>query len=583
MTTTTTPTHFFPPTIPTFLLPSISPLTISSSVSPVSIPTASLTPKSHIPPSNKLTPTPPSPTPPSNKLTPTPPSPSGRRRFYSPPIQVKDLQLRPWQLDWAHRARHILLRNHGYIDTSRMRSGKTYVTLWLAKQFSFPLLIICPVIAIDVWKRTTAEYGIPVIDIISYQSLRSQRGHQPKHGLLFRSDHITEGNIHHVHFSPTNAYSDLIGRGIMLIFDEIQNIKNNSAQYKASSSLLLPLLSGGLSRFGLLSGTPFDKESHSVNLLKLIGYIRSSRLCHYLPDSHELVLDGIQELIDCCHFINSSETDAVLADIPLKKSTMSSLCYTLFTRVVKPTISGAMSAPTDITGSFNVANGFFNISPARSQLLIDAVNELADAVHFNSSTGTSQIRADNIGAVTTALMHIENAKTIDWARVASQSLLSNPLLKVIISVNYISTINEIHDLLLSFSPLVLSGEIPPNKRSLIVTSFNEDPSHRLLIMNTSVGGIGISLYSPLVNSPRLMLLSPSYKLLDVTQAAARIYGPGMSSDATVRMFYGLGSGTRETGILSSLARKTQVLKGTLEDSVTQDLVLPGDYPAYEEE
>jgi hypothetical protein len=129
----------------------------------------------------------------------------------------------------------------------------------------------------------------------------------------------------------------------------------------------------------------------------------------------------------------------------------------------------------------------------------------------------------------------------------------------------------------------LKGDIPANKRKSIVKMFNEDPTKRLILINTAVGGIGISLYSPHTTSPRLMLLSPSYKLLDVTQAAARIFGPGMTSDATVHMFYGLGVGARETGILSALARKTQVLKGTLEDEVTNELVLPGDYPTYEEQ
>jgi hypothetical protein len=496
-------------------------------------------------------------------------------------VKVKDLELRPWQIDWAHRASDILLRNHGYIDTSRMRSGKTFVTLWLAKKFSFRVLIVCPVIAIDVWKRTAAEYGVDVIDIISYQSLRSQKNHQPKHGLLQRLDSFV-GKRNHVHFYPTKQYSDFINTGIFVIFDEIQNIKNNSDQYKACSSLILPLLSGGRSRFGLLSGTPFDKEDHAVNLLRLIGYIRSPRLFSVLPDSKELVLEGLQDLIDACRFINSSETDLVLSDLPPVKRNIPSLCYSLYIRVVKAHMSGAMTAPTDITGSFTVANGFYSICPDRASDLSAALADLALAVRFNEGAGTAKINADSIGAVTKALVRIENSKTLDWSRVASQSLTSDPSLKVVISVNYSSTITDLKSLLLPFDPLVLNGDVPAPKRSSIVQLFNDDPSHRLLLMNTSVGGVGISLYSPLPHSPRLMFLSPSYKLLDVTQAAARIYGPGMTSSATVHMFYGLGVGASESGILSALARKTQILKGTLDLDVTPDLVLPGDYPSFYE-
>ena len=498
-------------------------------------------------------------------------------------VQVKELQLMPWQIEWAQRSHNILLRNHGYIDTSRMRSGKTYVTLWLAKQFGFRLLIVCPVIAIDVWRRTAAEYGVEVIDIISYQSLRSQKGHQPKHGYLDRHDNTTEGGVHQVHFSPTRAYNTLIEQGIMVVCDEIQNIKNNSDQYKACSALIRPIISGGgRSRFGLLSGTPFDKEEHAVNLLKLIGYIRAHRLYNYVRQTRELVLEGIQELIDACRFINAQETDRVLAEIPLVKGKMNTLCYTLYTRVVKANISGAMAAPTDIRGTFNVGNGFYNMTNDRAEQLRVAIDELANAVRFNERTGTAEIRADNIGAVTTALVHVENAKVEDFARVATQALMADLHLKVIISVNYTSTINDINNLMLFFRPLVLNGAVPAKKRGDIVRLFNDDPTRRLLIMNTSVGGVGISLYSQHGHSPRLMLMSPSYKLLEATQAAARIYGPGMNSDATVSMFYGRGVAARETGILTALARKTQVLKGTLEDVVTRDLVLPGDYPAVEE-
>src|SRR5207244_688320 len=103
-------------------------------------------------------------------------------------------------------------------------SGKTYIVLWLAKQFGFRLLIICPVIMISVWKDVAMEYGITTIDVISYQTLRSQKNHQPKHGFLDRHDNISVGGIRQVNFSPTQTYLNLVNEGIMLICDEIQNI-----------------------------------------------------------------------------------------------------------------------------------------------------------------------------------------------------------------------------------------------------------------------------------------------------------------------------------------------------------------------
>jgi len=500
-------------------------------------------------------------------------------------IIVKELVLRPWQTEWAHRAHNILLRNHGYIDTSRMGSGKTYVLMWLAsaKQFGFRLIIICPVIMIDVWKRTAIEYDVPVLDIISYQSLRSQKGHQPKHGFLNRYDNITDGGTRQVSFVASAAYLELVNQGVMIVCDEVQNIKNASAQYKACNALIRPILSaGGHSRFALLSGTPFDKEEHAVNLLKLIGYIRAHRLYTYVRETKELVLEGMQELIDACMFINAEDTNRVLAEIPPVKSKMNLLCYTLYIRVIKTNISGAMPAPTTIVGRFDVKNGFYNMTGERAQELQDAINQLADATRFNEATGMTDMRTDNIGAVTTALVRTENAKVYDFARVANLILTASPNNKLIISVNYTSSIEGLKDTLFRFRPVILNGKLTGPKKSAVVLKFNTDPNCRLLIMNTAVGGVGISLHDTDGNYPRYMLMSPSYKLIQDTQAAGRIWRDGTLSDATVRMFYGKGEGARETGILSALARKSQVLRGTLETDVTNQLILPGDYENEEE-
>lgn len=499
-------------------------------------------------------------------------------------IEPEELKLMQWQTEWAQKAYKILLSNNGYIDTSRMRSGKTYVLLWLAKQFGFSILLICPAgVCLDNWKSVATKYGVHIIDAVSYQSLRTFRDKQPKHGYLMRFDHVTDGGNHQVSFSATQEYIDLVKKGVLVVFDEIQNIKNNSDQYKACSALLRPIvMNGGISRFSLLSGTPFDKEEHAVNLLKLIGYIQSPRLYNYVKETKQIVLEGIQELIDVCNNMDATTTSAVLAEIPLVKSKMNHICYTLYTRVIKPTISGAMPSPNNITGVNDVKNGFYNMTGDKALELQEAINKLSNAVRFNERTGTTDMNAENIGAVTAALVAIENAKSYDLARVATQTLNSDPKCKVVVCVNYTSTIKDIANLMVFFNPLILNGDIPSKKRVPIIKAFNEDPTRRFLIMNTAVGGVGISLYTPNSDSDRYMFMSPSYKLLEIAQAAARIFGPGMTANAYVRMFYGKGVGGKENNILNAMASKTKILKGTLEEVVIRDIVLPGDYESIEE-
>jgi hypothetical protein len=495
-----------------------------------------------------------------------------------PPVaQPQEITLFDWQVNWANRAYDIVLRNHGYIDTSRMRAGKTVVLMWLAKRFGFRLIVIGPVSVETVWRREAAKYGVEIITFISYPSLRSKRGFQPKHGLLDRFDNVTEGGVKQVSFAPTRTYTDFIEQGVMVVCDEIQNIKNNSSQYKACSALLRPIIAGGRSRFALLSGTPFDKEEHAVNLLRLIGYIRAYRLYSVHPSTREVTLEGMQELIDACRFINAAETDRVVAEVPLVGKQMNHLAYLLYIRVVKTGISGAMAAPVLTEGQYDVKNGLYAMTALRGQQLNNAVTDLARVIQFNPDTGAVTLTQQNLGDRTSALVRIENAKVDDFARVATSILTADPRNKVIISLNYTTTIDELRPLLIMYNPLTYNGQVTnKKKRAEIVRAFVEDANRRVLIMNTALG-VGISLYSTLPDHPVYMLMSPTYKLLDAAQTAARVYGPGMVSKATVRMFYGQGAGELEMRILSALARKTQVLKGTLEEVVTRDLVLPGDY------
>lgn len=493
-----------------------------------------------------------------------------------PPPEIKEIVLRPWQIEWAQRAFAILLACHGYIDTSRMGCGKTFVLLWLAKQFGFSILIVCPVIAMEMWRQTAAEYGVNVIDIISYQSLRSIKDHQPKHGYLHRHDITTEDGKHQVSFTPTPGYLDLVTRGIMVVCDEIQFIKNNSDQYKACHALIQPIVTGGgLSRFALLSATLFNKEKHAINLLKLIGYIRAYRL--YTRRNGRTILEGAQELIDTCRQTNPTETDRILGITSARPDQIVHLCYTLYKEIVKPNISGAMPTPTTITGDFDIKNGLFTITPPHDVELSNGLYMLRKALKMNDDLVYHPEDPDiNWGKVTLALVAIENAKAADMARAAIRILNQNPNNKVIISVNYTTTLQQIATLTAAYQPLILNGQIPIKKRGSIIRAFNTNLAKRLLIMNTAVGGMGISLHDTVGNAPRFMLISPGFKMLELIQAAGRIYRDGTLSNAVVRIFYG-ANGLMEVNILDALARGSHVLRGTLHAEVTQDVILPADY------
>lgn len=489
----------------------------------------------------------------------------------------RELKLESWQIEWANKAHTILLSNHGYIDTSPTGSGKTYVALWLAKQFGLRLMVVCPLTIIEVWYRLAEQYGIEVVLIINYESLRSIKRHQPKHGLLTRYDEDT-GRGTETSFVPTDDYLMLVQEGLLVIFDEIHEIKNKSGQYKACAALISPILTmGGHSRFGLLGATPIEKYDHAINFLYLIGFIRAHRL--YTQRDGRLVLEGVQELIDACRYIDDNETRKVLREIPLVTSELKRLCFMLYVRVIKKVISGAMPEPTNKIGPFDAKNGFFNIPRYRIAELQEAISELSSIAGFNVRTGTSDVERVDFGKIRETMKHIEVAKVDTFARIAEQILKSNPHNKVVIALNFTNySIPLVYNLLKHYDPLLLIGNTKSKDRLPIIDEFNNNPQRRLLIMNIAVGGVGTNLHDIQGDSPRFMLISPDYELVAVAQCTGRINRAGRKTAAVVRVVYGKGTGNIEMRVLNALVTKTEILKQVLEPEVLATLVLPGNYP-----
>ena len=129
---------------------------------------------------------------------------------------VNQIILQPHQIKHAEKLKHIININSGYIDGSPTGSGKTFVTMFLAKYLKLPLYIICPSDVIANWTNVCSSYKIPVIDIITYQSFTSKKGNQPKHGLLERYDTVI-GKDEITKFRPTDKLMAMIDSGVFFI------------------------------------------------------------------------------------------------------------------------------------------------------------------------------------------------------------------------------------------------------------------------------------------------------------------------------------------------------------------------------
>ena len=503
-------------------------------------------------------------------------------------VTPQEIILKDHQKEWVEKSYSILMKTFGYVDTSTPGSGKTVTTLYNVKRTGGKLFVLAPPVLIPNWQREAEKYGVEIVAALSFQSLRGTRGNSLNHPYLKRTDFLDDETI----FTPTEVFMDLLKSGIFLAIDEISFIKNDSTQHAACCALTQALVKyGGMNRFALLSGTPFDKPEHAYQLFRTLGFATHQKLHSYDRVNSEFVPEGINEVIAAAKLYEPEIAARLVDEIGLSVKTTVELCYQLYLNCVMPHIAGAMDFQGAIDVPLDVANMYYDIHPMFATALQKAVHNLHHLLR-NTEDGKVKMDKSAICVINRELLAIENAQSYDMARVALYSVYNNPTDKVVICVNYTSSIKHIESLLRdalkidsqNITVQALWGEIPMKKRSQIVDNFNNNPNCHYLIMNTQVGGMGISLHDTVGDARRHILISPSYKLLDNTQAVSRVYRTGLKGKSPVcRVFYPQGEGMQLLSILKAIDKKSKVVRSVVDENAIKSLPLPDMYPELKEE
>ncbi len=483
------------------------------------------------------------------------------------------IKLLPHQVPHVESITNILSSNYWAIDSSVMGSGKTVTSLMTANIFGFPhIIVICPASVINSWKTTSEKYGMEV-EIISYESLRSVKNCQPKHGFLKRIDTVTDF-INKVSFKSTSAFKDYCDEGCIVIVDEFQRLKNKSDQNKAVKALSKTIQSSEYSKLLLLSGTPYDKKVHVINVLQMVGVIKSSRLYIHRMEDNYFRLHGAQELIDVSMIMDKHETDNFMKSNIFDQTNTEDLCYDLYLKVIHPKITSAMIPQ----GGFAKAiayNKYCKMDKHDSKILEKSIRQLTSSLINPDETRRAR-KTNDWGAITKALQNIEISKVNVFARLAIEALIENPQSKVVIALNYHDSIDMVSELLRDYEPLIFTGK-EGKKRFEISDAFQlETNKNRVLIGTRKVLAVGINLDDRNGKYPRKMFCSPDYDAPGAQQLAARVGRVTSKSQSLVYFIYG-ECGHKENSILNSLARKTEVMKNTLKEQKDNGVIFPSDY------
>jgi superfamily II DNA or RNA helicase len=480
-----------------------------------------------------------------------------------------------------------LLSKHGfYIDQSVMGSGKTYVALALAQSAGLELMVIGPKSSLAMWEEKAAEYHVPLHTKLSYQMLTGMGKGQPKHGLLTKSSHKDDHGNETVVYAPSPLWVEKVAQtqGLLVIVDEAHNCKNPGNKERAVAALLHEIRAayrkGGRSAyFGLLSASLMDKQPMAIQFLRVLGFYTKRALTDNLHNTRP----GYDEIVKACMEIAQRDTLA-LAYPPAIHVTPHALhenVYQLFTNAVLPATSSSM--PDPILPA-NMKNVYYPVeNPVLKQRLMRSYADLVDAVRFDPRKETVAMNSNSIGAVNSACREHEWALAEVVLRDAWAWLKARPTGKVIIFTNYKRTLHFVQEHLAAsgVKSVPYEGNMSSAKRVASVRAFQNDPKTRAFVSNIACGGVSISLHDLVGNQPRLVLIFPTYKILDVYQATGRAVRRGMKTPAEVRMVYSADHPMIQ--VFNALARKTDVLKEVNKGASTKmRRKYPGEFPAVHE-
>ena len=516
-----------------------------------------------------------------------------------------------------NRLTEILNRNPFAFDFSMMGTGKTYVSSTLFQNDGYQHLVcIVPCSVKSKWEYMHLNHGLEIDALISYSELRSARFRQPKHGLLTRRDSSknvkardgTNKVVDVTSFKTTDRYANLVDNGVLLVIDEIQNIKNTNDQLTACRELIARILdryaveqdiirtAGSLpadfkrSRVVLLSGSPMDKKAQVIHFYKCLGIMKADRLRIYNPYLGVNIDSGISE-IKYYYEINFTEQyrqcnrEYYNNYNYTKLETIGDLeqrSYNLFQKIMKPKLSSSME-PLALKYKVEQYNGFFNMETKDAALAIKGIDLLATATNYNSDNNTVDFGNNGISALKSiqrALLMIETSKINLTVRLVDQYLESDPNGKIVVAVNYTETVNDLMRLLSHHAPLRMTGEVTTTKRFDILEKFQRHSNeHRLIVGNLTVLSTGIDLDDTDGRFPRVALVNPNYNAISLYQFGYRFHRAHTKSNSKVFFVFGALDKT-ELPIIDSLAQKGEVLAETCDAQRLMGIKFPGSYPVY---
>lgn len=500
------------------------------------------------------------------------------------------ITLLPDQMRHVIRLMEIMNEFYFALDPSAMGAGKTYSSMWIylnmmyegKKAFKHLVYISTPIMISKVGPVLT-KYGLPINNLITYQTLRSVMNKQPKHGLLIRIDNhiLRDGKpATKTSFECSDKFKKMVREGCLLIVDEIQHIKNDSLQNKSVAALEdIIIAARGRSKVLELSGIFINKEEQCNVILYRYKIVTASKFFNLASEITRNA--GIYQLIDWCMARDAGATREILSSVRLTKKTCVSIAFTLFESIVEKIVGDEMEPPKPFGNiSLDIKNGFYNLSKEDQPYFDANLITLIAASRVESNNPSDR---PNWGLVKKSLRAQEICEINIYARLGLAILQAGKNNKLVIGLNYTLPIEILAEFFANYGVIVINGDILPKLRNKLIQDFNApNNDYRVFIGNIAVVNASIDLDDKNGKFPRFVLGSPSHFFINSHQFSGRfIRSSDTKSSPVLRWVYvNINNNDIQTGILNNLSKGGRVCERTLKKQSERGIKFPGQYDAY---
>jgi superfamily II DNA or RNA helicase len=521
-------------------------------------------------------------------------------------LVMKSIRLYPYQEQHVSALNNILDNSYFAFDLSSLGTGKTYTSAKIFQERGFKHIVtISPLSVKNKWLYMNQEFGLNSDQHLTYNEIAGSKFNSPKCGYLIRDDFkvyvAMEGGgtrlIDKYSYKATDKYKQLVKEGLLIVIDEFQNIKNNSAQTDACAECIRIIhddfINGGHSRVLLLSGSPVDKKEQIIRLMKTVHVMKDEKLVN------GKLYAGINEIVDYIkknivdgydHYVKGTMNNYIRITwesgghkYEQNAWSATNYVYSLFLNVFKPYLSSIMIIPENSDVKLHKYNGLFLMNNEEHHLEItQALQELSRITNFNGTTVRIVNARDTLIQITRTLMRIEYSKINIFTRLVKQALEKNANQKIVIGLNYNDSIQKLVDDLKDYNIAVIVGSTTLKNRRKIIDKFQEPNCElQIIIANINVISTGIDLDDKHGNYPRVCYASPNYNTINIYQLGHRfLRGLDTKSDTNIYMVYTQNHFERK--IMEALMAKGLIMK-TISDSISATSnTYPCDYMIFRE-